>query len=127
MSTVNLGNRLNGTAGAIALIDGLRHFTFAALDDAIARMGGALRTRGLAPGDRVGLLSLNRWEFAVAFLGAMRAGLVAVPYSFKLPRDTLPIVRRCAPPGCRPCASTIWTLPAPRRCRPFRLRTMRWR
>lgn len=101
MSAVNLGARLNGAADAVALIDARlplapRAFTFAALDEAAARLAGWLRARGLAAGDRVGLLSLNRWEFVVAFLGTMRAGLTAVPYSFKLPRETLDHIARDA-------------------------------
>ncbi len=92
----NLGRSFDASRspGKIAIID-LKDWdnplevTYAALDaecDAVAR---GLLAKGLKRGDRVGILSLNRIELLAAYFGSMRAGLVAVPISFKLPRETI--------------------------------------
>jgi long-chain acyl-CoA synthetase len=59
------------------------------LADACAR--GMLR-KGLRRGDAVALMSINSAEFLVAYLGAMRAGLVAVPVNHKLAPETIEFI-----------------------------------
>jgi long-chain acyl-CoA synthetase len=47
-----------------------------------ARAGGcahSLRARGLRAGDRVAVVIPNRWQFVVALLGALKAGLTVAP------------------------------------------------
>ncbi|MBK0328088.1 acyl--CoA ligase [Rhodobacteraceae bacterium F11138] len=61
-----------------------RRTSFAELDaecDAVAR---GLVARGYRPGDAIGILAQNSREQVCAYLGIMRAGMVAVPFSFKL-------------------------------------------
>lgn len=53
--------------------------------------------RGYAPGDAVALLSANRAEFLIAYLGCLRAGLVAVPINYRFPADIIAyILQDCA-------------------------------
>ena len=47
---------------------------------------------GLQPGERVGIVSLNRSEYLAAYFGTMRAGLVTVPLSYKFPKNVLDFI-----------------------------------
>ena len=102
-TTFNLGDLadLPAVGDRLALIDCRNwdkpeSYTYAridALSDACAR--GLLR-QGLTRGSAVSILSPNRAEFLIAYLGAMRAGLVAVPVNFRFPRDTIAYIMRDA-------------------------------
>ena len=64
---------------AIAVIDGTRRLTYAELLDRAAQVAGALRERGVEPGDSVGVL-LGRSAGAIfAQLGILEAGAAYVP------------------------------------------------
>jgi long-chain acyl-CoA synthetase len=64
---------------------------FEAQANAVAR---ALAARGLARGDRVAILSANRFEYLTTVHGIMRAGFVAVPVNFKFPPATIDYIVR---------------------------------
>jgi long-chain acyl-CoA synthetase len=56
------------------------------LDEGSARVARLLRARGLAPGDRVGIMLPNVPQFAAAYYGVLRAGGVVVPMNVLLKR-----------------------------------------
>lgn len=68
----------------LAIVDGNQRFTYAEFDAAVNRAAQALTERGLAKGDRLALLSHNRWEFAVIAFATARLGVVLVPINFML-------------------------------------------
>src|SRR5712671_4599866 len=92
-----------------------REFTFRQIDAMANSVARALTRRGLARGDRVGILSANRAEFLAAYFGIMRAGFVAVPVNFRFPRQTIHFILRdagaklvfCDPQRCPDVPSDI--------------------
>jgi acyl-CoA synthetase (AMP-forming)/AMP-acid ligase II len=100
---VNLGDLVDREANpnAVALIDcpdevnfrTFNHTEIDALSNAVAR---ALVARGYQLGDRIAIMSANRMEYLAAYFGIMRAGMVAVPINFKLPRDSVDYILRDA-------------------------------
>ncbi len=67
-----------------ALICGEESVTFAELAARVARAAGAFAALGVRPGDRVLFLMRDTPDFAAAWLGAIRAGAVAVALNDKL-------------------------------------------
>jgi acyl-CoA synthetase (AMP-forming)/AMP-acid ligase II len=55
-----------------------REVSFAELDDASDRFAGWLHAHGLEPGDRVALYLENSPQFAIAYMGSLKAGCVNV-------------------------------------------------
>ena len=66
-----------------------RTVSYRELDVGCNAVARGLARAGLKPGDRIGILSLNRVEFVMTLLGAMRAGVVPVPINIKLPAETV--------------------------------------
>src|SRR5262245_10383240 len=99
----NLGDLLDPAAdpAKTALIDlaepsAPRQWSHGEIDQTAQAVARALVARGHRRDDRIAILAANRAEFLDAYLGTMRAGLVSVPVSFKLPRETVDFVLRDA-------------------------------
>src|SRR4051812_5784682 len=82
-SMPNLADLLSRSAAAhadrVAIKTDHRELTYAELDAAAARVAGLLRAKGVAPGDRVGVMLPNVPYFPVCYYGALRAGAAVVP------------------------------------------------
>ncbi len=72
--------------------------THAALAEDIARLTGALRARGVGPGNRVILAMNNGPEWLVSFFAVLGAGAICVPVNPGLrPREMCNIANHCKP------------------------------
>ena len=63
----------------LATICGERRHDYATLRDRVTRLAGALRRLGVAPGDRIGILSLNSDRYLEYFYATYWAGAVVNP------------------------------------------------
>ncbi|WP_310961421.1 class I adenylate-forming enzyme family protein [Nocardioides terrisoli] len=100
--------------GKIALSEAStgRVLTWAALDELVERVAGGLSGLGLVAGYRVMIAMTNRIEFVAAYLGILRAGMVAVPVN---PRSTTgELVRMLADSGARVVFADPPTVPGVR-------------
>jgi long-chain acyl-CoA synthetase len=79
----NLADLVRSAAAATpdkpALIGPERSVSWNELDHEVDALAGALRSRGLDSGDRVGILLPNSLAFATTYFAVLRAGLVALP------------------------------------------------
>src|SRR5919107_1168170 len=58
--------------------------TYSQLNDASARVAGLLRSKGISPGDLVGIMLPNVPYFPVAYYGILRYGCTVVPMNVLL-------------------------------------------
>jgi fatty-acyl-CoA synthase len=91
MSTVygrTIGNVLESLVDRfpndVALIEQDQQWTFSEVLDEIRSVGQALRTLGLVPGDRVGILMKDCADLVFAMNGALWAGITIVPLNARL-------------------------------------------
>jgi 4-hydroxybenzoate-CoA ligase len=76
-----------GRGDRLAFVDPWRSLTYAELAEASARFATGLRAAGIERERRIALVMLDTVDFAVAFWGAIRAGVVPVPVNTLLPPD----------------------------------------
>lgn len=101
--TGNLGDvfRPHAASDRVAIVDlrepeRPREFGYRDFDAACDAVANGLLVAGTAPGERVGILALNRVEFLEVLFGAMRAGCVPVMINVKLPEETVAYIVRDA-------------------------------
>ncbi len=80
-------NLAAGRADKPAFMDGQRTLTYRDLADRAARFGAALRGLGVRREERVLMAMLDTVDWPTAFLGCLKAGIVAVPVNTLLTED----------------------------------------
>lgn len=76
-----------GRAGKPAYIDGRHTLTYGQLAERVARFSAALRGLGLRREERVLMAMLDTVDWPTAFLGCLKAGIIAVPVNTLLTED----------------------------------------
>ena len=78
-----------GLSDAPAMLDGRAQVTYGKLRKRVDQAGGVLISEGCRKQDRIGICSENSLFFVVSYLGAIRAGMVAVPFPTDSGPETL--------------------------------------
>ena len=68
----------------VAIVSDAGHLTYGELQRNAQVLAQGLLSRGLVPGDRLGILSQNRTEYLETYIACQIAGLVAVPVNHRL-------------------------------------------
>src|SRR5882672_8191305 len=80
-------NLADGRASKPAFIDAHGTLTYGQLADRVARFGAALRGLGIRREERVLMAMLDTVDWPIAFLGCLKAGIIAVPVNTLLTED----------------------------------------
>lgn len=73
--------------GKVALIDNRGSLTYAALADRVARMADVFKVLGVKRDQRILICLTDTRDFPTIFLGALRAGIIAIPLNTLLTAD----------------------------------------
>jgi acyl-CoA synthetase (AMP-forming)/AMP-acid ligase II len=73
----------------VAIVDHNKRLTYRELDDLVGRISAQFQRVGIPLGSPIALCGANSIEYAGAYLGALRAGLVVVPLPASLSSETL--------------------------------------
>jgi long-chain acyl-CoA synthetase len=88
MSATNLASLLVDSARERAQRTAIKlddvEVSYEQLDEGSAQVAALLKTKGVSPGDRVGIMLPNVPHFALAYYGVLRAGGVVVPMNVQL-------------------------------------------
>jgi L-proline---[L-prolyl-carrier protein] ligase len=87
-------------SAGIAVVEGERELSYAELDARSDSLAAALLNRGVAPGDRVGLVLEKSLEAVIAVYGVLKAGAVYVPLDDQAPAHRLGYIARDAGIEC---------------------------
>jgi non-ribosomal peptide synthetase-like protein len=77
---------------AIAVICGNERLSYAQLEARSNQIANYLKTQGIQPGDRVGLLTPRTPELYIALLGTLKSGAVYVPLDPDYPADRIEFI-----------------------------------
>jgi acyl-CoA synthetase (AMP-forming)/AMP-acid ligase II len=84
--------------GRVAVVDGTRTLSYAALDQRSRQLASLLAARGVGHGDRVALLAENRLEILELILAAAHLGAIVACQNWRLaPRELAHCLRLVAP------------------------------
>jgi fatty-acyl-CoA synthase len=91
-----LGDLLRRTAARYpdkkAIVAGDIEQTFGEFNASVNRLAGAFAEQGLQPGDRLGLLAHNCYEYVAIALAATKLGLILVPINFMLTAEDVAFI-----------------------------------